>query len=124
MANVKILRLTTGEDIIAEVISEGTSVTKIKQPFTVVPMQESPGKPVQIAFSPYIPYGECEEVDMKSANIIAQVEPKTDLKNSYNQHTGSGVVEIAKPQLITQWLLFILKIKTVYIQQIFKKIKL
>ena len=51
--------------------------------------------------SPYIPYGDCSEVDIKSASIIAEVEPVTDIKNSYNQHTGAGVVEVPKPQLIT-----------------------
>ena len=101
MANVKILRLSTGEDIVTEVIAKSPEITKVKTPFTVVPMQEAPGKPVKFMLSPYIPYGDCSEVDIKSSSIIAEVEPVTDIKNSYNQHTGAGVVEVPKPQLIT-----------------------
>ena len=107
MADVKLFRLTTGEDVIGKIKEEifdenGISTHVIlEKPFAIIPQQEAPGKPVKLMLSPYIPYGDCSEVDIKSASIIAEVEPVTDIKNSYNQHTGAGVVEVPKPQLIT-----------------------
>tara|TARA_Y100001937_G_scaffold58944_1_gene80888 strand:- start:1706 stop:2011 length:306 start_codon:yes stop_codon:yes gene_type:complete len=101
MANVKILRLSSGDDVVAEVVEQSDKLTKVKQPFSIVPMQEAPGKPVRLVLTPYIPYGDCSEVNIKSANIVAEVEPMIDIKNNYNEQTGAGVVEVPKPQLIT-----------------------
>ena len=101
MANVKIFRLSTGEDIIGEKLAVSKETTLIKHPFTIVPMQEGPGKPVKLALSPYIPYSDGDEVDIKTANIIAEVKPQLNIINSYNQNVGTGIVQVSKPQLIT-----------------------
>ena len=106
MADVKLFRLTTGEDVIGKVKEElfdgdgnSTHIT-LELPFVIIPQQEAPGKPVTLGFHPYIPYGECDEVTFKQANIITSVQPSEKLKNTYNENTG-GVVEVKKPQLIT-----------------------
>ena len=99
MANVKILRLSTGEDIVTEVIAKSPEITKVKTPFTVVPMQEAPGKPVTLGFHSYIPYGKCDEVTFKQDNVVTSVEPTDELKKTYQKNTG-GIVEVEK-QLIT-----------------------
>jgi hypothetical protein len=101
MSEVKIFRLSTGEDVIGlKLESKKEEHTSIKQAFVIVPMQSNPGGPVSLALTPYMPYAEDEILNIKSTNIIAEVEPKTEIKNSYNQHLGTGILQFKKPKLI------------------------
>lgn len=101
MSDLKIFRLSTGEDVIGvKQDTSNTEVTDIKQPFVIVPMQSKPGWPVSLALTPYMPYAEQETVVLKTTNIITEVDPKLEIKNSYNQHLGAGIIEVKKPKLI------------------------
>ena len=105
MADVKLFRLTTGEDVIGKIKEEifdenGISTHMILQkPFVIIPQQEAPGKPVTLGFHQYIPYGKCDEVTFKQNNIVTSVDPNDELKKTYQANTG-GIVEVEK-QLIT-----------------------
>ena len=105
MADVKLFRLTTGEDVIGKVKEEifdenGISTHVIlEQPFVIIPQQEAPGKPVTLGFHQYIPYGKCDEVTFKQDNIVTSVAPTDELTKTYNQNTGN-IVQVEK-QLIT-----------------------
>ena len=100
MSDVKILRLTTGEDVIAKVTHnlEIDTVT-LKQPFVIIPHQQGPGKPVQLMMTLYSPYSKQNSVDIKNANVISIVEPKEELLTSYQQNTSSI---LTSPGLITE----------------------
>ena len=50
MSDVKVLRLSTGEDVIAKVDSGSEKVT-LEKPFVIIPQQMGPGKPVQLMLS-------------------------------------------------------------------------
>ena len=101
MSNLKIFRLSTGEDVIGQKIDNNNSeVTDIKQPFVIVPMQSKPGGPVSLALTPYMPYAEEDTVSIKKNNIVAEVNPKTEIGNSYHQQLGTGIVQFKKPKLI------------------------
>jgi hypothetical protein len=101
MSNLKIFRLSTGEDVIGQkIVNANAEITEIKQPFVIVPMQSKPGGPVSLALTPYMPYAEEDTVSIKKNNIVAEVNPKTDIGNSYNQHLGSGIIQAKKPKLI------------------------
>jgi hypothetical protein len=63
-------------------------------------MQSKPGGPVSLALTPYMPYAEEDTVSIKQNNIVAEVNPKTEIGNSYNQHLGSGIIQAKKPKLI------------------------
>ena len=98
MADVKLFRLTTGEDVIGKVKEESDTVT-LEKPYVIIPQQEAPGKPVTLGFHQYIPYGKCDEVTFKQDNIVTSVEPNDELRKTYQANTG-GIVEVEK-QLIT-----------------------
>ena len=100
MSDVKILRLSTGEDVIAKVTHnlEINTVT-LKQPFVIIPHQQGPGKPVQLMMTLYSPYSKNDTVDLKDANIISIVEPKDEILSSYQQNTSSI---LTTPCLITE----------------------
>ena len=100
MSDVKILRLTTGEDVIAKVTHNLETVTvTLKQPFVIIPHQQGPGKPVQLMMTLYSPYSKDNSVDIKESNIISIVEPKEEILASYQQNTSSIVTA---PGLITE----------------------
>ena len=100
MSDVKILRLSTGEDVIAKVTNNSDAGTvTLKQPFVIIPHQQGPGKPVQLMMTLYSPYSKENSVDIKNANVISIVEPKEELLTSYQQNTSSI---LTSPGLITE----------------------
>jgi len=100
MSDVKILRLSTGEDVIAKVTNNSDAGTvTLKQPFVIIPHQQGPGKPVQLMMTLYSPYSKNDTVDLKDANIISIVEPKEEILSSYQQNTSSI---LTTPGLITE----------------------
>ena len=101
MSELKIFRLSTGEDVIGQKLENNNSeTTQIKQPFVIVPMQSKPGGPISLALTPYSPYAEEDTVSIKRHNVVAEVNPKTEIGNSYHQHLGTGIVQFKKPKLI------------------------
>ena len=100
MSDVKILRLSTGEDVIAKVTHNlETNTVTLKQPFVIIPHQQGPGKPVQLMMTLYSPYSKNDTVDLKDINIISIVEPKDEILSSYQQNTSSI---LTTPGLITE----------------------
>jgi hypothetical protein len=93
MADIKLLRLTTGEDIIAEVTYSDDISTTISKPFVLIPMTQNPGTGAEtkLYFSPFIPFAENEEMIIKEQNIITVNEPKTEIRDNYLQYTGQVV---------------------------------
>lgn len=99
---IKILRLSTGEDVIGQIQNQSGEITEIKKAFVIIPTQSAPGKPVQLMLTPYLPYATEDVIKIKREHIIAEVSPKTDIKNSYNYHLGTGIIQPRKPELITE----------------------
>ena len=89
MKNVMVIRLQTGEDIIAEVSEENTNVVILKKAFVIIPMQSKPGQPVQLMMTPYMPYSADDEVVIEKDKVVTIVKPKKDILNSYEQNTSS-----------------------------------
>ena len=98
MSNVKILRLITGEDVIAKV-EENDQGLSLNKPFVIIPHQQGPGKPVQLMMTLYSPYSKSDNVTIKNDKIISIVEPKEEILSSYQQNTSSIVTA---PGLITE----------------------
>jgi hypothetical protein len=99
MSDVKIMRLSTGEDVIAKVVDKNVETTKLNKPFVIIPHQQGPGKPVQLMMTLYSPYSKNDEVEIKSNVVVSMVEPKEEILSSYQQNTGSIVTA---PGLITE----------------------
>ena len=88
MKNVRVIRLQTGEDVIADFI-EGSEQHTLRKAFVIIPMQSSPGKPVQLMMTPYMPYSADDEVVIEKDKVVTIVKPKKDILNSYEQNTSS-----------------------------------
>ena len=98
MSTVKILRLITGEDVIAKV-EENDQGLSLNKPFVIIPHQQGPGKPVQLMMTLYSPYSKSDSVTIKNDKVISMVEPKQEILSSYQQNTSSIVTA---PGLITE----------------------
>lgn len=99
MSDVKIMRLSTGEDIIAKVVDTNSDNTKLNKAFVIIPHQQGPGKPVQLMMTLYSPYSNSDDIEIKSQNIISMVDPKKEILSSYQQNTSSI---LTAPGLITE----------------------
>tara|TARA_Y100000768_G_scaffold213602_1_gene160938 strand:+ start:3676 stop:3981 length:306 start_codon:yes stop_codon:yes gene_type:complete len=98
--NIKIVRLTTGEDLIGEV-QEGSGVVNIKKPYIIYPTsQPKPGEAIKFGMFTYIPYAETDDISFDEKHILVVVDPKQDLLASYNQSV-SKIIQKTGPQLIT-----------------------
>ena len=87
MEKVKILRLTTGEDVIAKV-GENDQGVSLNKPFVIIPQQSGPGQPVQLMMSLYNAFGKSDTITISQDKIVFQTDPKDDILKSYEQNTS------------------------------------
>ena len=112
MANVQILKLTSGEDIIGdvtEVALEGGKMLQIHKPCYIM-MRPKPENEYEfvVGLTPYSPYARDTTIPIMPMHVISVYYPSTDLLNEYNRRYGSGLVvpddKVASPapkQIIT-----------------------
>ena len=98
MEQVKILRLTTGEDVIAKV-GENDQGVSLNKAFVIIPQQTGPGKPIQLMMSLYNAFGKSETITLAKDKIVFMTDPKDDILKSYEQNTSRI---IKAPGLITE----------------------
>ena len=107
MEQVKILRLTTGEDVIAKVsepdnnkasLTPQASVS-LNKAFVIIPQQTAPGKPIQLMMSLYNAFGKNDTITLDKDKIVFMTDPKDDILKSYEQNTSRI---IKAPGLITE----------------------
>tara|TARA_Y200000002_G_scaffold198854_1_gene164140 strand:- start:281 stop:595 length:315 start_codon:yes stop_codon:yes gene_type:complete len=87
MSEVKVIRMTTGEDVIAKV-DEGSEKVTLNKPFVIIPQQAGPGKPVQLMMSLYNAFGKGETIEVAKDKVVFVTEPKDEIKNSYEANTS------------------------------------
>jgi len=90
MADIKLLRLITGEDIIAEFTSDPkkTAIT-LKNPIVVVAMPGPPGAPPNIGFAPWMPYSKDRTLDVEERNIICVTDALDQFVTQYKSITSN-----------------------------------
>jgi hypothetical protein len=87
MNEVKILRLTTGEDVFAKV-GENDQGVSLNKPFVIIPQQSGPGQPVQLMMSLYNAFGKSDTITIAQDKIVFQTDPKDEILKSYEQNTS------------------------------------
>ena len=100
MQDVKLLRLSTGEDVIAK-IGENDQGISLKNPFVIIPQQKGPGQPIQLIMSLYNAFGKNDTVTVSKDKIVFTTEPKDEILKSYQQNT-SNIITPVTPGLITE----------------------
>lgn len=98
--NVKLIGLSSGEQLLVDLVGEDSGKIQIKTPAVLLPAGQG-----RLAIVPWLPYGETENMTIGKDKVTFMIQPKTDLLNEYNTQFGSGLVvppqkEIATPKLV------------------------
>lgn len=96
---IKIVKLISGEEIIADVTLNRNELTLDKP--CVLQMMSSRSNPEQptMALIPYAMYTDSHKVTVKQEHIVWSEEPLKELYNQYNSIFGSGIVVSKSPIL-------------------------
>lgn len=99
--NLRILRLSTGEEIMAEVLVHDDKVVQVKNPIRVivVPSKTDPQNP-SVGFAPFIQWTDDKTLTLSANHVITSVTPLAEFVNQYNGMFG-GLVVPPKSGLIT-----------------------
>ena len=100
MSDVKILRMVTGEDVIAKISKDSVGNYTLNKSFVIIPRQSAPGKPIQLMMTPYVPYADEDTITVSANKVVTSVKPKSDILNSYQQNTSS--ILTPSSELITE----------------------
>lgn len=102
MENIKVLKLITGEEVLAE-IEAGELGYSLTNPVQIAIMPGQNGQP-KIGFAPWPVHAEPEkdsEYIIQKKHVVYEYTPAQDYINNYNQIFGSGIVLPPTKQLIT-----------------------
>jgi hypothetical protein len=83
---IEYLKISTGEDILAQTESAGNDSLVLKNPMIFGISREGVG------MMPFAPFAKDQKVTISKAHIIAYGEPDDEIKNAYNSKFGSGIV--------------------------------
>ena len=102
MSKAKIIRLTSGEELIAKTEITDTHV-KMKKPAILMPAGKD-----QLGFGQWIPYTKAEEgIEIERTFVLFIIDPMEELVTQYDSMFGSGlIVPDATKKLVTPNLKF------------------
>ena len=100
---IKLLRLKSGEDVVAEVEESEASVT-LENPAVIMPMGDPRGGNVQWGFTPRAMFSSDKKIQVQREWIVFISEPAKDIVNNYRQAFGSGIVvpEVNTAKVLTE----------------------
>ena len=79
MEEIRLLRLTSGEEILVTMLTEKEHRTTVKNPVLLIPNK------TQIGFMPYLSYCEIDELMIKEEHIMFNLVPTNELKENYKR---------------------------------------
>ena len=95
--NVKLIRFLTGEEVMAEVISDSGTVLSIKNAVRIVmfPNQADPKNP-QVGLAPYLQFSDDKELTINKNCVITIATPVPEFINQYNSIHGGIQIPTSK----------------------------
>lgn len=88
--SVKVVRLVSGEDVIADVDVDHNGYM-LSNPALIVVQQTQDGR-VGAAFAPFAPYAKDGKVRIFKSSVAGEMELDVKLINEYNRIFGSGIM--------------------------------
>ena len=95
---VKVLKLTSGEEIIGTTLAYAESDTIIKKPIVIQIAMDENGEP-QVGMGIYCPLSDEDQLRIRNDAILFSYKPVAQLLNQYQSMTG-GLLTPAGPGLI------------------------
>lgn len=95
--NLKILKLLSGDELLAEVIGDSASMITVKNPVRIVvmPSKANPQTPT-VGFAPWAEFSDEKEFIIHKAHIITTMKPVQEFINQYNSMFGGIVAPSSK----------------------------
>ena len=96
MIDVKLFRITTGEEVVAELVSETDDTVTVKNGLVVLPTGQSVG------FAPWTPVVDKDnpEITVSKNHIVYIAEVDSGVKKKYNEVYGSKLITPDEKKLI------------------------
>lgn len=91
-SNVVLIKLSSGDEIIAKATELDSRYTEIKNPLMVV-MKPKGKDEVEVSFVPFMALAEDDVVLILSAHIIAVAQPKDETIKGYLQSIGDVLIQ-------------------------------
>lgn len=101
MANIQVVRLISGEELLCDITYNNGEYT-LKNPVRIV-MSVNKTNPSQVSFGfvDWLPYANLKEgITIRKEFIVFVVKPEMDFVNQYNQSFGTGIVTPPKTKLL------------------------
>ena len=86
---VKLIRMWSGEDVIADITKEDTDSITITDPIVAVPSQ----KQGQIAFAPWSPLLQKDKLEVTKKCVVYMADPQEEIIEQFNSMFG----KLSKP---------------------------
>ena len=86
---VKLIRMWSGEDVIADITKEDTDSITITDPIVAVPSQQQG----QIAFAPWSPLLQKDKLEVTKKYVVYMADPQEEIIEQYNSMFG----KLSKP---------------------------
>ncbi len=89
MINVKLFRISTGEEVVAELVSETDTFVVMKNGLVVLPTAQG-----SVGFAPWTPVIDKDnpEVQVSKNFVVYIADVDSQIKNKYNEIYGSKLV--------------------------------
>ena len=103
MADIRLFKLFTNEEVLAEIESESETEFVLVNPVGVAVVRGKDGQP-NIGFAPFPLHAEQKTgttIAFAKKNVVYFYEPAQDFVNNYNQIFGSGLVVPPQKSIIT-----------------------
>ena len=81
---VKLIRMWSGEDVVADIVEENENITTIENPIVAVPSPQQG----QIAFAPWSPLHVKEKITITEKYVVYIGEPQPQIIEEYNTMFG------------------------------------
>lgn len=85
-SSIVAIKLTTGEEIIAKVVSDDDGLLVVNRPLSMV-MAENPDNPTQtrVMFTPWMIAADKDNVSIRNTHVVAVTPARTDAAEQYEQ---------------------------------------
>lgn len=99
MSNIKIIKLSTGEELIGDVEDKGLWYSvKNAVIIAIVPSRTNPQQP-SIGLAPWLPYAENDPILISKNSVVYEAKPVKEMINNYSS-IFSGIITPPKTLLV------------------------
>ena len=94
--NLQILKLTTGDDLLAEVVENSIATVSFKNPVRIIVVPSKDPRTPSVGFAPWGEFSQDKQFTIDKYNILCIMAPIQEFVNQYNTMFGGIVAPSSK----------------------------